>query len=129
MTQHISKEDALRAYARMMHNLSADYLEPLLADDFRYSSAWVKEVLTDKQMYLDYIRPKLECIRRTGDRVWADMSRLPDSRGPYLVIAQGDREKVVATVWTEVEGSKIQRFEMRQATKIDVLGRTGEYPV
>lgn len=40
MTQHISKEDALRAYARMMHNLSADYLEPLLADDVHYSSAW-----------------------------------------------------------------------------------------
>lgn len=128
MTQNITTEEALRAYARMMHNLSADYLEPLLADDFHYSSAWVEEVLTTKQGYLDYIRPKMESIRRSGDRVWAEMSWLPDSRGSYLVMAQGDQENVIATVWAEVEGSKIQGIAMRPATAIDVLGRTAEYP-
>lgn len=128
MTPTITKEDALRAYARMMNNLSADYLEPFLADDFHYSSAWVKEVLTTKQTYLDYIRPKLDTIRRSGDRVWAEMSWLPDSRGSYLVMAQGDQENIVATVWAEVAGDKILRIDMREANSIDILGRSGEYP-
>jgi len=58
--QNISKEDALRAYAKMMHHLSVDYLEPLLADDFHYASQWVFEEITSKQQFLDYMRPKLE---------------------------------------------------------------------
>ena len=127
-TPTLSIEDALRAYAKMMHHMSADYLEPLLADDFHYSSAWVEEVLTSKQRYLDYIRPKLESIRRSGDRVWAEMSCLPDSRGPYLVMAQGDQEEIISTVWAEVAGNKIKRIDMRQADCIDTLGRSGEYP-
>ena len=124
----ITVEDALRAYARMMHHLSANYLEPLLADDFHYSSAWVEEVLTTKQRYLDYIRPKLGSVRRSGDRVWAEMSWLPDSRGSYLVMAQGEQEKIVGTVWAHVEGDKIKRINMREADCIDTLGRSGEYP-
>jgi len=128
LNEQLSVEEALRAYARMMHNLSADYLEPFLADDFHYSSAWVEEVLTTKKRYLDYIRPKLESIRCSGDRVWAEMSWLPDSRGSYLVMAQGDQENIVGTVWAQVEGGKIKRIDMRQADCIDTLGRSGEYP-
>jgi hypothetical protein len=124
----ITVEDALRAYAKMMHHMSTDYLEPLMAEDFHYSSAWVEEVLTTKQRYLDYIDPKLRSIKRSGDRVWAEMSCLPDSRGPYLVMAQGDQENIVGTVWAQVEGDKIKRIEMRGADCLDTLGRTGEYP-
>jgi len=124
----ISVEEALRAYARMMHHLSADYLEPHLADDFHYSSAWVEEILTTKQRYLDYIRPKLVSVRRSGDRVWAEMSWLPDSRGSYLVMAQGEQENIVGTVWAHVEGNKIKRIDMRPADCIDTLGRSGEDP-
>jgi hypothetical protein len=126
--EELSKEEALRAYARMMHHFSFDYLEPLLDDDFHYTSAWVVEEITSKQQYLDYMRPKLVVIRRSGDRVWADMSWLPDSRGSYLVMAQGDQEKIVGTVWAHVEGDKIERIDMRQADCIDTLGRSGEYP-
>lgn len=126
--EELSTEGALRAYARMMHHMSADYLEPFLAEDFHYSSAWVEEVLTTKQRYLDYICPKLDSVRRSGERVWAEMSWLPDSRGSYLVMAQGDQEKVVGTVWALVEGNKIKRIDMRRSDCIDTLGRSGEYP-
>jgi hypothetical protein len=124
----MSKEDALRAYARMMHSLSVEDLEPYLAADLHYTSAWVEEEIQSKDHYLSYIRPKLSSIKRTGSRVWAEMCWLPDSRGPYLLLAQGDQENVISTVCTEVQGPYIRRFDMRPITTIDGLGRTGEYP-
>lgn len=126
--REITKEDALRAYARMMHSLSVDDLAPHLACNFHYTSSWVKEEIRSKDHYLSYIRPKLKSIKQSGRRVWAEMCWLPDSRGAYLLVAQGEQENLVSTVWAEVQGIFIRRLDMRPITTIDALGRTGEYP-
>lgn len=125
----LTKVDALRAYARMMHHLSADYLAPLLADDFHYASQWVFEEITSKQQYLDYIRPKLEAIRASDDRVWAELADLQSyPGGPCLVMAQGNKNDISATVLVEVVGSKIRRLDMCFVPSPHSALRSGEYP-
>ena len=125
----LTKIDALRAYARMMHHLSADHLAPLLADDFHYASQWVFEELTSKQQYLDYIRPKLEAIKASGNRVWAELAELQSyPGGPCLVMAQGDKSNISATVLVEVAGSEIKRLDMCFVPSPHSARRSGEYP-
>ena len=111
MTPKLTKMDALRAYARMMYHLSADHLEPFLADDFHYASQWVLDEITSKQGYLDYIRPKLKTIIRTNSKVWAEIGELTTyPGGPCLVMAQGDKGNLIATVLAEVSNGKIKRI-------------------
>ena len=125
----LTKIDALKAYARMMHHLSADYLAPLLAEDFHYASQWVFEEIESKQQYLDYIRPKLEAIKESGNRVWAELAELQAyPGGPCLVISQGDKDNISATVLAEVEGNTIKRLDMCFVPSPDRARRSGEYP-
>jgi len=125
----LSKIDALRAYARMMHHLSADYLAPLLADDFHYASQWVFEEIQSKQQFLDYIGPKLEAIKASGNRVWAELAELQTyPGGPCLVMAQGDKSNISATVLVEVAGNKIKRLDMCFVPEPQSARGSGEYP-
>jgi hypothetical protein len=125
----LTKVDALRAYARMMHHLSADYLDPLLADDFHYASQWVFEEIVSKHQYLEYIRPKLEAIKTSGNRVWAELGELQSyPGGPCLIMAQGDKNNISATVLVEIVGSKIGRLDMCFVPSPQSARRTGEYP-
>lgn len=125
----LTKVDALKAYARMVHHLSVDYLAPLLADDFHYASQWVFEEIQSKQQYLDYIRPKLEAIKASGNRVWAELAELQTyPGGPCLVMAQGDKDNIFATVLVEVEGTKIKRIDMCCIPSPHNARRSGEYP-
>ncbi len=60
----LTKSDALRAYATMMNTLDASHIEPLLAEDFHYSSQMVFAELESKQAFLTYIRGKLKTIKK-----------------------------------------------------------------
>lgn len=126
----LSQEEALRAYARMLNHLSVDYLEPLLAEDFHYTSQKVFEEITSKPQYLDYIAAKLANIKSSGDRVWAELAELRTwPGGPCLVIAQGDKNNIVATLLVEVDGQKIKRCDMCIIPEPQSAKRTGEYPL
>lgn len=132
----LSKEEALRAYARMLNHLSVDYLEPLLAEDFYYASQKVFEEMTSKQQFLDYMRGKLATITRAGERVWAELGKVDaqvavlSARGqPCLIIAQGNKNNLVATLLVEVEGQKIMRCDMCVIPEPQSAKRTGEYPL
>jgi hypothetical protein len=130
MNAPLTQLDALRAYARMMHHLSADHLEPLLADDFHYASQWVFAEITSKQEYLNYIRPKLEAIRHSGARVWAEIGNLTEHPGgPCLLLAQVEKDNLQATVLATVVDGKIQRLDMCAVPSPQAAKRTGEYPL
>ncbi len=126
----LTPEEALRAYARMMNGLSADRLEPLLADDFHYESQWVFRAISSKREFLDYIRPKLDAIRCNGARVWAEMAELGGhNRGPCLVMAQGQQDNLVATLLVKIGDGKIQRADLCLVPPPASARRTGEYPI
>lgn len=114
----------------MMHHLSTDYLEPLLADDFRYESQWVFSAITSKEEYLRYIRPKLETIKMAGIRVWAEMAELRGyPHGPCLVLAQGEKNNLVATLLISVEQGKVHRANLCLVPPPESAVRSGEYPL
>lgn len=113
----------------MMNTLSAAHLEPLLAEDFHYESQWVFGAITSKQAYLDYIGPKLDAIRASGSRVWAEMAELRGyAGGPCLVLAQGEQDKLSATLLMKILDGKIKRADMCFIPPPEAATRTGEYP-
>ena len=123
-------ETALREYASMMNTLDSSKLEPLLSDDFHYASQMVLAEIESKQEYLDYIKPKLEVVRASGTKVWAEMAMLTHSfPGPCIVIAQGDKENLVALVLAKVKGNQIERIDMCIVPTPQSAKRSGEYPI
>ena len=122
-------DEALRAYAAMMNTLDASHLESLLADDFHYESQWVFAEIESKTEYLNYIVPKLEAIRKSGVVAWAEMGWLDrEFPGPCVVMAQGDKDNLIAMVVVEVEDGKIKRLDLCGAPSPHSARRTGEYP-
>ena len=123
-------ERALRACASMMNTLDSSKLEPLLSDDFHYSSQMVLVEIESKQEYLDYINPKLDVVRTSGTKVWAEMAILTHSfPGPCVVLAQGDKENLVALVLAKVRGGQIERIDMCIVPTPQSAKRSGEYPI
>ena len=124
----LTVEQAQRAYATMMNTLDASCLEPLLADDFHYASQWVLEI-DSKNAYLEYIVPKLEAIKKSGSVAWAEMGWLdrefPD---PCVVMAQDDKDNLLAVVLAKVKDGKIMRLDLCGAPSPLLAKRTGNYP-
>jgi hypothetical protein len=121
----LTEEDALRAYARMMNTLSAEHIAPLLSDDFRYASQWVFDEIESPEAFLEYIGTKLDSIRNSNAQVWAEMGTCPRD---CVVMSQGTREDLVATVLAEVKAGKIVRFDMCCVPPPESATRTGEFP-
>ena len=125
----ITKEQALHAYASMMNTLDVSCLEPLLAEDFHYASQWVFAEIESKTAYLEYIVPKLDAIRKSGAAAWAEMGWLDQEfPGPCVVMAQGDKDNLLAVVLAEVEDGLIKRLDLCGVPSPRSARRSGEYP-
>ena len=125
----LTTEQALRAFAAMMNTLDASHLKPLLADDFHYASQWVFAEIESKTAYLEYIVPKLEAIRQSGATAWAEMGTLDrEFPGPCVVMAQGEKDNLIAVVLAKVEHGKVKRLDLCSAPSPHSARRTGEYP-
>lgn len=131
MTGSMTKERALQLFAAMMNTLDSKKLEPYLADNFSYSSQMVFDELVGKEAYLDYINHKFTAIRSTGTLVFAEMGELRFTHpfGPCVLMAQGSKENLVATVLAEVEGGLIQQFDMCIIPTVQSVARSGIYPI
>ena len=122
-------ETGLRAYATMMNTLDASAIEPLLADDFHYSSQWVLVEITSKQAYLDNIHPKLKAVRESGTKVWAEMAHLEQEiPGPCVVMAQESKDSLLSLVLGKVANGKLTRLDMCGAPSPWSAKRSGLYP-
>ena len=122
-------ETGLRAYATMMNTLNVDAIEPLLADDFHYSSQWVLAEITSKQEYLDYIRPKLKAVRDSETKVWAEMAHLEkEIPGPCVVLAQNSKDNLLSLILGKVANGKLTRLDMCGAPSPHSAKRSGVYP-
>lgn len=122
-------EAALKAYASMMNTLDSSKLGALLSPDFHYESQMVFSDIKSKQEYLDYINPKLEVVKASGTKVWAEMAILKHSfPGPCVVIAQGEKENLVALVLAKIKGDFIERVDMCIVPSPQSAERSGQYP-
>jgi hypothetical protein len=125
----LTQEQALRAYATALNRLDASVLLPLLADDFHYASQRVFAEITSKAEFAAYFIPKLDTVRRSGQRVWAEMGHLDrEIPGPCVVVAQGEKETLVGLVLAKVAGDRIQRLDMCIVPSPHSARRLGDYP-
>ncbi len=121
--------DALTAYAEMLNTRDASILEPLLADDFHYASQKVFHEITSKAEYMEYIVGKLESLEESGSEVWAEIGELTYGfPGPCVVVAQGERENLMAVVLAEVGGEFITRIDLCIVPAPETARRSGVYP-
>ena len=128
-TRMLDLETGLRAYAKMMNTLDAGAIEPLLADDFHYSSQWVLVEITSKQEYMDYIHPKLKAVRKSGTKIWAEMAQLEQEiLGPCVVLAQESKDALLSLILGKVANGKLTRLDMCGAPSPWSAKRSGEYP-
>jgi hypothetical protein len=122
-------DGALRAYAAMMNTSNLEELEPLLADDFQYASQWVFAEIRSKQDFVNYIKPKLATVKASGATVWAEMGHLDQEfPGPCVVLAQGEKDNLIAIVLAQVDNGKIVRLDMCGAPSPRSAQRSGTYP-
>ena len=63
-TSQITEKEALSIYARMMHTLDSSEFESFFSEDFSYSSQKVLTDMNSKDEFIEYIRPKLETIKK-----------------------------------------------------------------
>lgn len=125
----LTELDALRAYVRMMNTLDTSPIEALLNEGFRYSSQWMIGEIPSKQDFLDYMKPMLESIRQSGNRVYAEIAYANAwGHDECVVTAEGDKENLVACVFAHVKGGKISRIDMCGDPPPSATMRSGEYP-
>ena len=88
-------------------------LEPLLADDFHYSSQWVFAEIESKAEHIKYVKLKLDTVKASGQRAWAEIGYLDrEFPGPCVVLAQGEPDNLVALVLAKVEAGRIKRLDL-----------------
>ena len=125
----MTEEDALRAYAAMWNTFDVSRLEPLLADDFQFTSQMVIQEMDSKEEFLVYITEKLRMTKSSGSRVWAEMGRVSYAfPGPCVVVAQGGRDDLQCVVLAKVKNGKIHRLNLCIVPTPESAKRTGEYP-
>lgn len=113
-----------------MNCLDSSHLEPFLADNVTYTSQWVMDDMEGKGAYLDYIRPKLNIIRKSGERVWAEIGLVGgDSNKPCVLLAQGAADNFKATLLITTERDKIRRMVICLIPTPSECLRTGEIPM
>lgn len=126
-----AKLSALAAYAEMMNTLNVEKLIPFLSTDLRYNSQWVFEEMVGSKNYIEYIRAKLESLKGNKENsVFAEIGKLHEYPfGPCVIMAQGERDNLVATVLAKVdEDGLITALDMCSVLSPKGAKRTGEYP-
>ena len=125
----LTEKEALSIYARMMHTLDSSEFESFLSEDFSYSS---QEVLTDmssKDEFIEYIRPKLETIKKSKNPVYAELGFCPAyGHTDCLIMAQGDKSNLLGVAYASVDEGKISGLALCVVPTPDATERSGIYP-
>ena len=124
-----AKLEACRAYARMMNTMDASVIEPFLHDGLVYDSQSVWNAMSGKREYMEYIRGKIETIKRSGATVFAEIAHSTAfGYEPCVILAQGNEDNWVGTLLIKMEGSLIRSMCMCVVPSPYECKRTFERP-
>ena len=125
----LTEKDALSIYAKMMHTLDSSEFESFLSEDFSYSSQKVLTDMNSKDEFIEYIRPKLEIIKKTKSSVYAELGVCPAyGHSDCLIMAQGDKSNLLGVAYASVEEGKISGLSLCIVPTPDSAIRSGIYP-
>lgn len=124
----LTEHDALVEYARMMNTQDCAAFEKLLSQDFIYSSQRIHDSLS-KARFLEYIRPKMDAIRKNNSSTLAEMGTVVafgERRHCVLLSNPSDKDKMVVLART-AEG-EISHIVLCDYPYPHTVERSGEYP-
>ena len=125
----LTEKDALSIYAKMMHTLDSSEFESFLSEDFSYSSQKVLTDMNSKDEFIEYIRPKLETIKKTNSSVYAELGACPAyGHTDCLIMAQGDKSNLLGVAYASVDKGKISGISLCIVPTPDSAERSGIYP-
>ena len=125
----LTEKDALSIYAKMMHTLDSSEFESFLSEDFSYSSQKVLTDMNSKDEFIEYIRPKLEIIKKTNSSVYAELGVCPAyGHNDCHVNAQGDKSNMLGVAYSSVDEGKISGIALFIVPTPDWAKRSGIYP-
>lgn len=134
--------DLVYRYAEAWNRLDLDEFAPHLAEDVAYESQNVFDVLRGREVVEDYLRQKMETVRRSPDaEVRAEIGLCGDQRGwtvrvatagenrACVLLEQGSSSEPVALVLLSVEKDEVSRIDIcTVAPHPSSAHRTGIYP-
>lgn len=107
------EEDFLNKLAEAYTTFSISPIQDLITDDFSYSSLWVWGELKSRESYLDYLKRKLESMKKANVNNRFLMMYCNRSGVPVLLLSQkteaGDRGVFVVT---KTENGKIKELNL-----------------
>tara|TARA_B100000900_G_scaffold227375_1_gene193043 strand:- start:336 stop:770 length:435 start_codon:yes stop_codon:yes gene_type:complete len=125
----IKEKDALIIYARMLHTLDSSEFESFLSEDFLYSSQRVLTNMNSRDEFIEYVRPKLETIKKSRSPVYAELGILPSyGHTDCLIMAQGDKSNLLGVAYASVKECKICGLALCIVPSPDSAERSGIYP-
>lgn len=125
----LTAKDALIAYAKMMNNLDSIEFESLLGENFSYESQAVLTPIHSRHEFVGYIRQKLSSIKIAGVKIFAELAELGAyGQNDCVVIAQGEKENLIATVYINVSDNKISKIDICVIPEPRHATRSGVYP-
>ena len=128
-TSQITEKEALSIYARMLHTLDSSEFESFLSEDFSYSSQKVLTDMNSKDEFIEYIRPKLETIKKSKSPVYAELGVCPAyGNNDCLIMAQGDKSNFLGIAYASVDKGKISGLALCIVPTPDSAERSGIYP-
>ena len=128
-TNQLTEKDALSIYAKMMHTLDSSEFESFLSEEFSYSSQKVLTDMNSKDEFIEYIRPKLEIIKKTNCSVYAELGVCPAyGHTDCLIMAQGDKSNLLGVAYASVDKGKISGISLCIVPTPDSAERSGIYP-
>ena len=85
--------------------------------------------MNSKDEFIEYIRPKLETIKKTKSSVYAELGVCPAyGHNDCLIIAQGDKSNLLGVAYASVDEGKISGLSLCIVPTPDSAMRSGIYP-
>ena len=126
---YLTEKQALIIYARMLHTLDSSEFESFLSEDFSYSSQKVLTDMNSRDEFIEYIRPKLETIKKSKTPVYAELGVLPAyGHTDCLIMAQGNKSNLLGVAYASVDKGKISGLALCIVPTPEAAERSGIYP-
>ena len=85
--------------------------------------------MNSKDEFIEYIRPKLETIKKSKSPVYAELGVCPAyGHNDCLIMAQGDKSNFLGVAYASVDKGKISGLALCIVPTPDSAERSGIYP-
>ena len=112
----------------MLHTLDSYEFESFLSDDFSCSSQKVLTEMNPIDECIEYIRPKLETIKKSNKPVYTELGICPAyGHTNCLIMARDDKSNLLGVEYASLDEGKISGFSLCIVPTPDSAERSGIY--